>query len=269
MNLKTTPPVSICVLTYGDYARLARRCIGSIRRHCPRDQYRLIVGANAVGEDTHKYLSRLADQGHIDITHISESNINKCPMMRRMFADIDTEFIWWFDDDSYIVHPQAFERRLEIASSSPPTTVGWGYQMCSEAKDFNLGLDVVEMVRRAPWYRGKPPPSRAPEEKGAGNKYWTYLTGGGWFMRASAIRAMDWPDPRLVMQAEDVFLGEAIRQQGWNTMNVRYLGVELNTEPTRGTGKDRATLARMLRPLATMSQTQANGPDIARDPATR
>ena len=112
------------------------------------------------------------------------------------------------------------------------------------------------MVRRAPWYRGLLPPSNAQTKNRDDRGYWIYLTGGGWFLRTSAIRAMDWPDPRLVMQAEDVFMGEAIRQQGWNTMNIRELGTKINTEPTRGTGKDRSTLARMLKPLEAIGHAQ-------------
>ena len=41
-------PVTICVLTYGDYPQLAKRTIESIRFHCARSSYRLVVGANAV-----------------------------------------------------------------------------------------------------------------------------------------------------------------------------------------------------------------------------
>jgi hypothetical protein len=153
------PPVSICVLTYGDYAALAERCLESIRRCCERSLYRLIFGANAVGQETRQYLKERLEAGDVDRLHLSDVNLNKCPMMRRMFVDVDTEFIWWFDDDSYVVGPEALPRRLMIARAAP-TTVAWGHKFFfSRESDFNLGLDAVALVKRAPWYRGRPPAS--------------------------------------------------------------------------------------------------------------
>src|SRR5438132_14199982 len=97
--------VSICVLTYGEYPRLAQRVIESIRCCCPRSEYQLVLGANAVCKETLGYLQRQEKSGEIDRLLVSPSNLYKCPMMRRMFANIRTEFIWWFDDDSYILEP--------------------------------------------------------------------------------------------------------------------------------------------------------------------
>src|SRR6185295_10266689 len=95
-------PVTIGVLTYGDYPELAKRTIESIRFHCARSAYRLVVGANAVCAETRGYLERLRDEGAIDRLILSDENLNKCPMMRRMLESVDTEFFWWFDDDSYL-----------------------------------------------------------------------------------------------------------------------------------------------------------------------
>src|SRR5438876_7139952 len=60
------PLVTIGVLTFGDYPRLARRCLDSILRCCAGEPYRLVVGANAVGAETSRYLSRLARAGEVD-----------------------------------------------------------------------------------------------------------------------------------------------------------------------------------------------------------
>ena len=68
------PKVAICVLTYGGYPHLAARAIESIRIHCPRSQYRLVVGANAVGDETKKFLTEFKDAGEIDQLIISRTN---------------------------------------------------------------------------------------------------------------------------------------------------------------------------------------------------
>ena len=48
-------------------------------------------------------------------------------MMRRMLEGVETEFFWWFDDDSYVISPEALPNRLRTARSSPPGDVMWGH----------------------------------------------------------------------------------------------------------------------------------------------
>jgi hypothetical protein len=250
-----TPPVTICVLTYGDYPDLARRTLESIRFHCARSAYRLVVGANDVGRETRSYLRRLEAEQVLDRLILSPSNLNKSPMMRRMFRDLDTDFVWWFDDDSYVTSPDALPERLRRAREASRDHVLWGRVFFfGDERDFSGGTDVKGFVRRAPWYRGQEPPSWAPggkglsdfEGKGTGDGRWFFVTGGCWFMRTRAIRALDWPDARLVKRNDDVFLAEAVRQQGWKFQDIGSAGVELNTEPRRGTGEDQDTMERQM-----------------------
>ena len=155
--MSQNPPVTICVLTYGDYPELAERSIGSIVTHLDRAQYRLVVGANAVCAQTAAYLEGLLERGTIDRLERSEENINKCPMMRRMFDGIDTDFIWWFDDDSWVEDPRALDCFLEVASSAPQRTAMWGLAMFVDTQpDLELGKTFAprfrpqcELVRRA------------------------------------------------------------------------------------------------------------------------
>ena|SRR2546425_732438 len=111
------PKITICVLTYGDYPRLAERVLESIRCRCPRSEYRLVVGANSVGVETLRYIQSLETKGAIERLIVSPVNLYKCPMMRRMFAGIESEFIWWFDDDSYVSEPNALPEWLGLARS--------------------------------------------------------------------------------------------------------------------------------------------------------
>lgn len=213
--------------------------------------YRLIIGANAVGNRTQTYLEQLVKQRAIDRLHMSTVNINKCPMMRRMFQDVTTDLVWWFDDDSFIIEPNTLERWLELMRHAPAKVVQWGHQFFfGHEDDFSYGADVVSFVKSAHWYRGKEPPSWQPggkaefdfEGRGTGDGRWFFVTGGCWMIRTAAIRALDWPDSRLIKRNDDVFLGEAIRQQGWEVEDIGPLGVAINTAPRRGGGEDQTAL---------------------------
>jgi GT2 family glycosyltransferase len=239
----SSPLVTLCVLTYGDHAHLVQRTLASIQTQFPRSGYRLVVGANAPGEQTSAYLQRLHETGAIDELVSHPSNLNKCPMMRRMFERVTTEYIWWFDDDSYVTSPRAWSDWLGEAQSAAASTVMWGQlYRCNLPGDFTDLDDVLAFVRRAPWYRGLPPPSWRPGGKGefnfenrnCGDGRWDFLVGGCWLIRTSAIRALDWPDRRLIKLGDDVFLGEAIRQQGWTLGNIGRPEVAINTEARRG-----------------------------------
>ena len=59
--------------------------------------------------------------------------------MRSMFSSVRCEYIWWFDDDSYIEDEDALQRRLDIAKLSDQNTVIWGHQFyCSKEMDFQF-----------------------------------------------------------------------------------------------------------------------------------
>src|SRR5262245_23798162 len=118
-----SPLVTVCVLTYGDFPHLIQRTLSSIQGQFPQRCYRLVVGANAVGQKTGGYLQRLHEAGAIDELISHPANLNKCPMMRRMFERVNTEYIWWFDDDSYVTSARAFLDWLGPAQAAPASTV--------------------------------------------------------------------------------------------------------------------------------------------------
>ena len=225
------PPVTICVLAFGDYPNLISRCLNSIRDNCERSQYRLIVGMNAVCKETEQLLESWLASGDIDFLCSAPRNINKCPMMRRMFERVNTEFIWWFDDDSYITAKDALPRLIDIVKGAPSGDVMWGRQyFFGNERDFGGGADIETFIKTASWYQNMPPPSWKPGGKGesnfkgrgTGDGRWFFLTGGSWVIRTATIRALDWPDRRLMKRADDVFLAEAIRQQKWKMREIPF-----------------------------------------------
>jgi GT2 family glycosyltransferase len=238
-----TPPLTICVLTYGDHFALARRCIESIRAHTNRALYRLVVGANAVSRKTADYLRALERSGGIERVHRSRRNLNKCPMMRRMFRGVTTPYLCWFDDDSYVTEGGALERLLDIARRSPSSTVLWGQlATCVHSSTFIDIEEAEKFVRNARWYRGLTPPGWEPggkgelnfEGRGMGDPRWDFILGSFWLIRTRAIRKLDWPDRRLKKLGDDVLLGEALRQHGWTAQHSEPAGIAINQSPRRG-----------------------------------
>ena len=254
-NSGSLPKLTICVLLYGDYHLLAKRCIDSVVNLCQRGDYQLSVGCNTVGSATQRYVQKLFDDGIIHHLYASPTNLNKCPMMRRMFQDVRTQFIWWLDDDSYLVAPDALSKRIELVSSAPPTSALWGHQFfASHENDFNRGEDMVEFVKKSSWYAGKEPPSWNPGGKGvnnfqgksSGDGRWFFITGGSWVVRTTAIRQLDWPPPEMIKCADDVFLSEAMRQHGFQCHDTGPMGVLINAARRRGDGEDAATMQRQF-----------------------
>ncbi|MSU62694.1 MAG: glycosyltransferase family 2 protein [Pedosphaera sp.] len=163
----SNPRLTLCVLTFSEHFRLAKRTLESIWSNCDRADFRLIVGANAAGADTLSFLSERHRSRDIDELIVSPTNLSKCPMMRRMFANITTEYIWWFDDDSFITDPGALSQWILAAEAAPKLTVIWGaLGQCDHRLAFTDVEDITGFVRSAGWYRGLPPPSWRPGGKG-------------------------------------------------------------------------------------------------------
>lgn len=251
---RTTHPqkVTICVLLYGDYLPLAMRCLQSIMRTCPRDMYILRVGCNACSSEVLRYVNDLMIDGEIDDLYISNGNINKCPMMRRMFKDIQTEWIWWFDDDSHIVSNDALQIRLTKVLEDNGEVDMYGHVFFfGNASDFDYGLDIISWVKKQDWYQGKPIPCGVTcyEEgfnKNGDDTRWFFITGGNWFIKTEVVETLDWPTKTLIKRNDDVILCSALRQNGYKFACINESGVKINDYPRRGEGEDKETMQKQI-----------------------
>ncbi len=242
-------PVTICVLCYGDYAELARRCLDSIATHCPAGQYELRVGLNECCQAT---VDHVLSMPQVESIYLCRKNINQCPMMARMLARLNTEFVWWFDDDSFVQHPDALDYRLRVARECNRSVALWGevhfYRTIAE---FAPEEELQSWLRRQVWYRGYPAPSGKfkydPGYFEGGDQTWHFCAGGSWFARSAALEALQWPPPSLIKRSNDVLLGEAIRQSGYEFMHIGGAGVVQSAAPRRGTGEDLADMTAQMR----------------------
>lgn len=218
---------TICVLLYGDYLELAKRCIGSIHRRIANQPCELRIGLNAVGEATSHWIKReLAHYPNIRV-YASEENIFKYPMMRRLFFEdpITTPWVIWFDDDSHVCDDNWLPDTARFLAAEQHDCIGKPYFMC-------LKPGQLRWIAEATWYRGRPQRMH----KGLTPKS-NFVTGGYWLIRSEILRELDWPDRRLQNNGGDVMLGEALHQHGYSISKF-WSGVEISDHPRRGASQN-------------------------------
>jgi GT2 family glycosyltransferase len=216
------PPVTICVLCYGDHPVLARRILENLRRYTPPHDYKLRLGLNGVCEETREFVRQIAAFLPVELIIESPTNLYKVGMMRRLFCDapLSTGWVIWFDDDSFPYRGD-WLKMLALSSALEPEVDMWGKRLFIHAGDGH-----VQFIREAPWYRNLEPIQQH------GCYRLDFIAGGYWAIRTSLLRLLDWPDRRLIHFGDDYFLGEALRQSG-AVLGQATSGVIINNAPRR------------------------------------
>lgn len=193
---------TVCVLLYGDYPELARRCLGSLTRFVEHGAiHSLRIGCNATGAKTDAYIAALVKQyPHIVFVNHSTTNRLKYPVMRELFTApaLETEFTVWFDDDSWIQESAPADYFVQLAAAMRNADmVGSLWKMQLRGKQ-------AEWVCSRKWYTGKPVAERHVVK---------FATGGWWTIRTEVLRRWSWPEQDIRHRGGDVMLGELCRQQ--------------------------------------------------------
>jgi hypothetical protein len=214
--------VTVFVLCYGDHAYLARRCIDSIRKTVPAQALDLRVGLNAVCPDTRAYV--LEQEATKVYDH--EANDLKYPLMREMFHDpehpITSNYVVWFDDDSYVVSPAWLQRLCEsVIANHPQGGRLYGITFVHDfARYQRAGHRPDLWFRQAPWYRGldflSGRQARYASPNGAAVRF---VSGGFWAVASDVIAAAGIPDERLRLNGGDIVIGEQVRQAGYKIVH--------------------------------------------------
>lgn len=241
-------PITVCVVAFGDHSELAIRCLDSVYKNLHPGLFRLRLGMNEPTDKARdRILAYLQEKNNVDRVYAATPQIYKYPMMRRMFHDaenpITTDWVLWLDDDSHIVDPNFIvslgskvdETYLRQDEKAPRGNHCFGKvyyfhfrgkQIAATRKDGKKGW-----VEEASWYTGRPylvdTTKRPPMPKS------DFCTGGYWLASMEAIRACDWPDPRLKHRGGDIMFGAAVHQQGFGVVQM-YDGVRISDAKQRG-----------------------------------
>lgn len=216
---QNTQKVTVGVCLYGDFTPMHQQCLSSILATVPKNLLDLRLACNQVSAKTMEYV-----KGLDAILYIDEGARRKYPAMREMFHDpehpIDTEWLFWFDDDSYVRGNagdwlKQFWRTLdEWKEKNPDKKPGLAGIPMWYRIPTNLGMDCVSWFRSASWYAGKCfqdyNRTAAPRCDGI----W-FVHGGFWAMNTQAMLDADVPCARLNHNGGDITIGEQIHQAGY------------------------------------------------------
>jgi hypothetical protein len=218
---------TIMPLFYGNYPSLAQRCLNSLLQLKDFQRWELRIGANEIGDVTRAYLyattEQLSTSGLTISQYDTSTNRGKYPMMRRMLYDpgnpITSEYVVWFDDDSYVSEPDNWLDKLEEAMQT--------CDMCGQQMSAVLTGGQPYWITTQPWYTGKPVVYGSWRGKPDTPQVPAFAVGGWWCASMSMLRDLDWPPPNIIHRGGDYMLGEAMRQNYYRLRNWRK-GVVIN-----------------------------------------
>ncbi len=222
------PSVTVCVICYGQHPALAQKFLTNLYRYTRADRFSLRIGLNAACAETVK-LTHAAAREHGNIwIHSEPRNIFKSPLMAKLFSlkPIQTDWVVWFDDDSF-PYRSDWLPGLGLRIEQQPGVDVWG-------KMFYIDADqsVTEFIRSASWFRGTPLNHLTPSGEWSERPLLNFVGGGFWAARTEVLKALSWPDPRLVQNGEDYIFGEALRQNGYRIGQYQS-GVRINQSARR------------------------------------
>lgn len=208
------------VLCYGDHYDLAKRCLDSILATAQPGRLDLRVAANACTDKTLAYLRDLP----LTRLYVYAENRKKYPVMRDVFRDpacpVSTNYLMWFDDDSYVTNPAWLERLSEsIAANHDFGGRHYGWAHIHDLKMYaKNGHDPRQWFRQSNSYRGKNFRVRGTKTEAPNGTVIEFVPGSFWALHTQTMRDADIPEPRLVHNGGDITIGWQVAQAGFKTI---------------------------------------------------
>jgi hypothetical protein len=206
--------LTVAVLLYGDFFDLHQRCVNSILATVPADRLDLRIAGNQLGGRSERFVQNLpATKLYLDC-----GSRRKYPAMRQMFYDpdcpIETTWLCWFDDDSYVRSPAWLTALSDSIAQLPRDGRTAMFGQCMFHPLRAPGKDPRTWFQQASWYRGRPFRDRRGAEAPNGDCI-HFITGGFWCVSVAALKACDIPDIRLNHNGGDICIGEQLWQNGY------------------------------------------------------
>ena len=241
-------PVDICVCTFSsdhteanDHFNLITRCLLSIVNNTDPSLYALHVGCNNLSLRAMAFVDWLVScYGAKKYIGKPSKDVNgyaiypKYPLMAEMYDASDSEWVVWFDDDSYVTAADWLEK-LEDKINETPIADQFGEQSL-----IVLSLSHKQQwIEPSDWYTaGKINYQNFPEGKRIVSPC---IVGGFYTISRKAIDVCRIPDSRLVHNNGDWTTGMALHHQGFKIADHKY-GIVINNNARRGIHADQRCL---------------------------
>ena len=233
-------PPDICVSAYSsdhtpqnDHFDIIYRCLMSIVKNTPPEQYRLRIGCNNLSPRALAFVNWLVER-YGAVRYIGESQEDpsgktiypKYPLMRKIYEATDADWVIWFDDDCYVCTTDWLDKLQRKINGTPEADQFGDLATIVLSPSFKSGW-----IEPAEWYNPQKIFMRDfPEGKRIVSPF---IRGGFYAISRTAIDACDIPDRRLVHNDGDWTTGMALAHQGYGLAH--YLdGVIIGDEPRRG-----------------------------------
>lgn len=229
--------ITVCVLCYGNYPDLARKCLSSLLATIPPDRLDLRIGTNEINPNTLSYLKTLPATK----IYVNSTNRFKYPVMREMFWDpqapITTNYLVWFDDDTWIASPHWITDLCQTIIDNHH----YNFRMFGNIMYHDLAMYSKQGERpdiwfkSADWYKGRNFRVRNGQQEAANGSVIDFAVGWCWALATDAMRIAGIPDIRLGHNGGDITIGEQIHQAGFGIKQWNR-GKSLVACPTREQG---------------------------------
>lgn len=264
--------VTICMLFYGDFFDLHKKCLTSLLATVPGKRMDLRIGSNALGAKSLELIESYVQQGFITKHYRHETNDYKYPVMREMFWDdscpITTKWVLWFDDDSTCdVEPNWFNI---LATHIAQHHKGNAAHMVGASFVWTTNERQRAIMAGRPWFKNRPWRDSKGQGSPNGSKI-VFAAGGFWAITLEALRAADIPDlgTGLTHNGGDWQIGEQLYQAGYGLkqFNGQKQFVRTSSVPRRGETKP--TIDQVARPSNIQQPAPARKEPPAAPPAAK
>ena len=208
---------TVCVLCYGPYPDLARRCLGSILTTIPRERMDLRIATNEASDDTLDFVRSIGP----DRLYVNTSNRKKYPVMREVFHDpqapLRSNYVVWFDDDAQVVDPLWATKLAETIINNHKN----GCRLYGDKKFHDLtiyakgGHRPDRWFSGAAWHKGVQFRVRNSERTAPNGSCIDFVVGWFWAIGTDVIRVANIPDLRLNHNGGDITIGAQVAQSGF------------------------------------------------------
>lgn len=227
---------TFCILLYGDFFPMHKRCLSAVLRTVPKERRILFVGSNELCSDSVKYVTQLVESGDIAVHFRHASNDRKYPVMREMFHHpqhrIETPYLIWLDDDTFVDKDRLWFSKLgECIVKNHPI----GDRCFGPLYFWTLTPSQRQAMRRSRWFKGRAWSDRVGRES-PNEVMVPFASGSFWAMHTDSMRAAGIPDERIGHNGGDYTIGAQLWQNrfGMRAFSSKKEIVQWSAEKRRG-----------------------------------